>query len=88
MVFSSLCYCHSYRNHHFCLYQQKKPSEYKVKFRQANNRCKRVIEAAKLAYATKTKEYISSQKLGSHDFWRIANSVLNKGKSVIPPLFK
>ena len=27
------------------------------------------------------------RKLGSRDFWRIANSVLNKGKSAIPPLF-
>ena len=27
------------------------------------------------------------QRLGSGDFWRIANSVLNKGKSAIPPLF-
>ena len=44
-------------------------------------------EAAKLAYATKTKESITSQKLGSWDFCQIANSVLNKGKSVIPPLF-
>ena len=26
-------------------------------------------------------------KLGSHDFWGIANSVLNKGKSAIPLLF-
>ena len=55
--------------------------------RQASNRCKRVLEVAKLAYATKTKEYITSQKLGSQDFWRVANSVLNKGKSAIPPLF-
>ena len=46
-----------------------------------------VLEAAKFAYATKTKESITSQKLGSRDFWRIANSVLNKGKSAIPPLF-
>ena len=45
-----------------------------------------VLEAAKLAYSNKTKESITSTKLGSHDFWRIANSVLNKGKSVIPPL--
>ena len=58
-----------------------------VKFRQANNRCKRVLEAAKLAYANKTKESITSQKLRSRDFWRITNSVLNKGKSAIPPLF-
>ena len=35
----------------------------------------------------KTKEPITSQKLGSQDFWRVANSVLNKGKSAIPPLF-
>ena len=26
-------------------------------------------------------------KLGSQDFWQIVNSVLNKGKSTIPPLF-
>ena len=76
-----------HRNHFFRLYQQNKSSESKVKFRQASNRWKRVLEAAKLAYATKTKESIISQKLGSRDFWRIANSVLNKGKSAIPPLF-
>ena len=74
-----------HRNHFFRLYQQNKSSESKVKFRQANNRCKRVLEATKLAYATKTKESFTSQKLGSRDFWRIANSVLNKGKSAIPP---
>ena len=45
------------------------------------------LEAAKLAYTTKTKESITSQKLGSRDFWQIANSVLNKGKSAIPSLF-
>ena len=76
-----------HRNHFFRLYQQNKSSESKVKFRQASNRCKRVLETAKLAYATKTKESITSQKLGSRDFWQIANSVLNKGKSAIPPLF-
>ena len=76
-----------HRKYFFRLYQQNKSSESKVKFRQASNRCKRVLEAAKLAYATKTKESITSQKLGSRDFWQIANSVLNKGKSAIPPLF-
>ena len=30
---------------------------------------------------------ITSQKLGSWDFWKIASSVLNKGKCAIPPLF-
>ena len=45
------------------------------------------FEAVKLAYATKRKESITSQKLGCWDFWQIANNVLNKGKSEIPPLF-
>ena len=44
-------------------------------------------EAAKLAYANKAKESITSHKLGSHDFWQIANNVLKKGKSDVPPLF-
>ena len=73
-------------NHFFRSYQKVKSSDSKVRFRQASNRCKRVLEAVKLAYANKTKESITSQKLGSRDFWRIANSVLNKGKSPIPPL--
>ena len=70
-----------HRNHFFRLYQREKSSDSKVKFRQASNRCKRVLEAAKLTYANKIKESITSQKLGS------LNSVLNKGKSAIPPLF-
>ena len=76
-----------HRNHFFRLHQKDKSSESKVKFRQASNRCKRVLEAAKLAYANRTKESITSQKLGSLDFWQIANSVLNKGKAAILPLF-
>ena len=74
-------------NHFFRLYQKDKSSESKFKFRQASNRCKRVLEAAKIAYANTTKESITSQKLGSRDFWRIANSVLNKSQSAIPSLF-
>ena len=69
------------------MYQQNKSSDSKVKFRQASNRCKRVLEAAKLAYANKTKESITSQTLGSGDFRRVANIALNKGKSAITPLF-
>ena len=76
-----------HRSHFFRLYQREKCSDSNVKFRQAGNRCKSVLEAAKLPYANKTKESITSQKLGSRYFWRIANSVLNKGKSAIPPLF-
>ena len=44
------------RNHFFHMYQKDKSTDSKVKFRQASNHCKRVLEAAKLAYANKTKE--------------------------------
>ena len=76
-----------HRNYFFRLYQREKSSDSKVKFRQASNRCKKVLEAVKPAYANRTKEFFTSQKLGSRDFWQIANSVPNKGKSAIPPLF-
>ena len=76
-----------HRNHFFRSYQREKSSDSKVKFRQASNRCKRVLGDTKLAYANKTKESSTSQKLGSRDFWQIANSVLNKDKSAIPSLF-
>ena len=84
--FSATCTAAIVHKDHFCLYQKDKSSESKVKFGQAINPCERVLEAAKLVYANKT-ESITSQKLGSRDFQRIANSVLNKGKSTIPPLF-
>ena len=82
MVFSCLPACHFFR-----LYQKDKSSDSKVKFRQASNLCKRVLEAAKIAYTNKRIEPIAFQKFGFCDFWQIANSILNKGKSTIPPLF-
>ena len=75
-----------HQDHFFRLHQKDKSSESKVKLRQASNCCKRVLKAVKLAYANKTRESIAFQTLGFWDFWRIANSVLNKGKSAIPPL--
>ena len=57
-----------HRNHFFRLYQREKSSDSKVKFKQASNRCKRILEAAKLAYANKTKESITSRKRGLCDF--------------------
>ena len=51
-----------------------------------DNHCKSVLKPAKLVYATKTKESVSCQKLGSWNFWQTVNGVLNKGKSALPPL--
>ena len=70
------------KNHFFHLCQEDKSSGSKVKFRQASNCCRRVLEATKLAYANKL-----GQKLGSWELWLIGNFVLNKGKSAIPPQF-
>ena len=76
-----------HRNHFFRLHQQSKFSESKVKFGQtANNQWERVLEASKLEHANKTKEFITSQKLVSRDFWRFVNSALNIGKSLMLPL--
>ena len=76
-----------HRNHFSRLQQEDKSSGFKVKFRHTSNRCKRVLEATKLAYANKTKESIISPKHASQDFYEIANSVPNKVISVLSPLF-
>ena len=72
-----------HRKHFSHLYQQNKSSESKVKFSQASDHCKKVLETTKVAFANKTKESITSQKLDLQDLL-IANSVLNKGNSAIP----
>ena len=48
-----------HRNHFFYFYQKDKSSASKVKSRQASNCHKRVLEAAKVMYANKTKEPIT-----------------------------
>ena len=69
------------------MHQQNKSSESIVKFRQARNYWKRVLEAAKPTSGNKTKEFFTSQKLDPWDIWLIANSVFHKSKCAIPPLF-
>ena len=68
--FSAACVAAiAHTNHFFRLYQKDKSSASKVNFRQASNLCKRVLEAANLAYANKIKESITFQRLGSRNFW-------------------
>ena len=45
------------------------------------------LKLPKLHMLKKKQKSIISQKFGSQDFWQIASSVLNTGKSAIPPLF-
>ena len=71
MVFSCLCCCDSsWESLLLFLTNRINSSEYKGKFGHTSNCCKRVLEAAKLAYANKT---ITSQKLDTF------LSLLNKG---------
>ena len=74
-IMSSLIHLHGFpvacaaaivhRNHFFYLYQKDKSYDSTVKLRQASNHCTRVPESAKSAcMANKTKEFITSQKLG------------------------
>ena len=44
-----------HRNHFLCFYQHNISSKSKVKFKLANIRCKRVLEAEKLAFANKIR---------------------------------
>ena len=77
----------AHRNHYFHIYQKEKTDEAKSSFRTASNNCRRVIERAKSQYAENTQKSIATQRIGTRDFWRISNSILNRGKSSIPPLF-
>ena len=78
-----------HRNHFFHLYQQNKSSESKVRFRQASNHCKRVLEAAKLAYATKTKDFITPPETWLAElFGELLIVFSTKVNLAIPPLFK
>ena len=60
-----------HRNHFFCLYQKDKSSDSTVKSRQASNRCKSVLEAAKLAYAIKQKTPLLLKNLARVTFGKL-----------------
>ena len=54
------------------MYQQNKSSESKVKFRQASNRCKGVLDAAKRAYANKKKSPLLPRNLALRTFGKLS----------------
>ena len=69
-----------HRNNFFCLYQQNESSESKVKFRQASNHCKMVLEAAQLAYANKTRVRHFPETCKGTNFWTKITSQFLKWK--------
>ena len=74
------------RNFYFHKYQRDRTVRNLSSFKAARRRCKKTLDQARDRYANQTRESISSQKLGSKDFWRICNSVLKRSKSSLPSL--
>ena len=54
--FLDICAAAKAHSFFFRLYKENKFSESEVKLRQANNHCKKALEAAKFGYGSKTKE--------------------------------
>ena len=76
----------THRNHYFHQYHRNATLENKKLFCDSHNRCKRVLKYATSNYAETTRRSFASQLIGYRDFWKICNSVLNRGKSTMPPL--
>ena len=76
----------AHRNHYFHLYHQNRSDETLQSFKTARNHCHQVLSNAKSSYAESVQARIQQQKLGSREFWRITNKILNRGKPPIPAL--
>ena len=85
IIHTNMCICN-------CLPKPPFPSignscwETKAAFRSVSNRHSRVIKCSKEDYAELVKEKISNERLGSREFWRKTNRILNLGKSPIPTI--
>ena len=76
------------RDHFFHQYKRNSSAGNLDQYRAARRHCKETLHEAKSRYALHVRESIANQKLGSKDFWRIYNSVMNRNKSSIPALAK
>ena len=76
----------AHRNHFFHNYHNNRCSDTKAAFRTARNHCKRILRNAKNSYAQSVKLRVAEQRLGSQEFWRITNKVMNRGKGSVPTI--
>ena len=76
----------AHRNHFFLNYHQNRCSDTKAAFRTARNHFKRILRNAKDSYAQSVKSRVAEQRLGSREFWRIRNKVMNRGKGSVPTI--
>ena len=76
----------AHRNHFFHLYHQNRCAVTQAAFHNARNQCQMVLRDAKSSYAKSIQDRIDQERLGSREFWRITNKILNRGKSPIPTI--
>ena len=77
----------AHRNYYSHLYHRNCSLDNKRLFNLPRNRCRKVLNDAKTRYSEATKSRISSQKLVLVTSGKIVNSVFNKDKSTVSPLF-
>lgn len=74
----------AYRNHYFNLYHHNGSAESLAAFRRARRSCRSVLWNAKSSYAGSVQARIGKENLGSQEFWRITNRVLNREEASTP----
>ena len=76
----------AHRNHYFHLYHKDRGVETEANFKAARSHCQRILRNATDTYAQSIQEKVGNQRVGSREFWRITNNVLNRGKATIPTI--
>ena len=74
------------RDHFFHQYRRNRNADNLNQYRAARRHCKETLHEVKSRYASHVRDSIATQKLGSKDYWRIYNSIMNRNKSTIPAL--
>ena len=76
----------AHRNHHFHAYHRNPSDANRNLFRTSSNRCKYILNQTKTNYADLIQSRIESESLGTREFWRITNNVMDRGKPSIPTI--
>lgn len=76
----------AHHNHYYILYQREQYSITLTLFRTASNHFKRVLENGKSIYGQAVQAKVENKKLGSLQFWKIVNAILNRGKPSVPSI--
>ena len=76
----------AHKNQYFHSYNHNPTEKTRIHFREASNQCKYILREANNNYVNLIKLRIEAQSLGTREFWRIINGVMNLGKISIPTI--